>query len=163
MIATDGPLGEAAQAEPEDEDPDGADPSDISLQDAITHMWSELDKPNRLEWGEGFTLDLQQKGAYRSNEDRSDAPLFTWVNDESPFWSSRVTKAFIALLDNFERGTGTTEVSVPAHHHDHHGNGRRRWRRRRRRRRRRRQRPPNNPVTTMHWIGLANAGLCQRC
>jgi hypothetical protein len=34
----------------------------MSLQDAITYMWTVLDKPNRVEYGnDGFELDMQSK------------------------------------------------------------------------------------------------------
>jgi len=82
---------------------------DMSLQEAVTYMWDVLDKPDRVEWGEeGFTLDLQNKGRY--GKDRCAAPLFTTVNLEHPFWAHPVTKAFIDLLDNYERETGKREV-----------------------------------------------------
>ena len=126
-----GPLA-APEAEPEPEpEDDGEAPADeadaaraarlarqqarpanlgeMSLQEAVTYMWDVLDKPDRVEWGEeGFTLDLQNKGRY--GKDRCAAPLFTTVNLEHPFWAHPVTKAFIDLLDNYERETGKREV-----------------------------------------------------
>eukprot|EP00966_Prymnesium_polylepis_P281271 6499027-Prymnesium_polylepis.1 len=81
----------------------------MSLQDAITHMWEVLDKGNRVEWGEdGFTLDLQSKG--RQGQDCCAEPMFNHVNRAHPFWSSPVTVAFIALLDNYEHETGVAEA-----------------------------------------------------
>jgi len=83
---------------------------DMSFQDAVTHMWTTLDAPQRVNWGDsGFTLNLQNKGRY-DHRDTCDAPLFDWVNLEHPFWSSSVTTAFISLLDNYERETGEAEV-----------------------------------------------------
>ena len=82
----------------------------MSMQDALTKMW-ELDKPNRVEWGdEGFTLDMQRKGAYGEHgRDTCPDPLFNWVNKSHKFWSSPVTKSFISLLDNYEREVGRAE------------------------------------------------------
>ena len=80
----------------------------MSLQDAVAYMWGVVDQGNRVDWGEGgFTLDLQQKGRY--NQDRCGDPLFSSVNPEHPFWTSPVTKAFVALLDNYEREVGVEE------------------------------------------------------
>eukprot|EP00854_Cymbomonas_tetramitiformis_P014550 gene14550-17198_t len=84
--------------------------SEMSIQDAVTYMWDELDKGNRLEWGaDGFSLDLQSKGSYNANSDRCPDPLFTTVNGDHHFWKSRVTRAFISLLDNYTRETGTAD------------------------------------------------------
>lgn len=82
----------------------------MSLQDAFTYLWDVLDKDNRLEWGEeGFTLDMQSKGQYKSTQDRCSRPLFETINKDHAFWSSPVTTAFISLLDNYERETGKAE------------------------------------------------------
>lgn len=95
----------AEEEEDEDTKPDGLE--GMSLQDAISYMW-KLDEPNRVNWGDsGFTLNMQQKGRY--GQDRCDDVLFDWVNLEHPFWSHPVTKAYISLLDNYERETGKEE------------------------------------------------------
>jgi poly(U)-specific endoribonuclease len=79
----------------------------MSMQAALTKMW-ELDKPNRVEWGdEGFTLDMGSKGKYE--RDTCPNPLVEWVNKDNKFWSSPVTTSFIALLDNYEREVGRQE------------------------------------------------------
>ena len=82
--------------------------SDMSLEVAINHAWDNLDKGNRLEWGEdGFAFDTQRKG--RFGKDTCPDPLFNHMNMEHPFWSSQTTTAFIALLDNYEREVGVAE------------------------------------------------------
>ena len=43
-------------------------------------------------------------------QDTCTVPLFSSVNLEHPFWQSKVTKCFLALLDNYERETGRAEV-----------------------------------------------------
>ena len=102
----------AAGAEPEaheesDVVPEGL--ADMTLQDAVTYMWDVLDKGNRVDWGDGgFTLDLQQRGKYGT--DRCPRPMFDYVNTDHAFWSAPVTKAFIALLDNYEREVGVAET-----------------------------------------------------
>ena len=110
LVAEDGPLA-AEESTFEDQDDEETKPEnleDMSLQDAVTHMWTNLDKPNRCEWGEdGFTLDLGRKGRY--NSDACDGPLFTCCNQDNAFWSSETTKCFVALVDNYERETGKAE------------------------------------------------------
>ena len=36
--------------------------------------------------------------------------MFSHVNKDHPFWNTRITKAFIALLDNYVRETGVAET-----------------------------------------------------
>ena len=123
LIQAGGPLGEAAGKQEEREaaeiaaaesaPADNTKPANIdsmSLQDAFTYLWDVLDKGNRLEWGQdGFTLDMQSKGRFNSVQDRCKKPLFDTMNKDHKFWSSRITKAFISLLDNYERETGKAE------------------------------------------------------
>ena len=65
------------------EAPPTANPAGIrtmSFQDSINYMWAELDKPNRMEWGDGFTLDMGGKCPYQGEgqmpKDKSPNPLF---------------------------------------------------------------------------------------
>eukprot|EP01045_Picozoa_sp_COSAG04_P041648 COSAG04_NODE_12766_length_636_cov_0.986965_1_plen_173_part_01 len=79
------------------------DLSDLSA--ACTRLWA-LDV-HRLTPGVQYELDLQQgKGSYQM-DDRADRPLFTSVD---PTVLKRPTvKAFVDLLDNYERAIGHTE------------------------------------------------------
>ena len=79
------------------------DLSDLSA--ACTRLWA-LDS-HRLTPGVHYELDLQQgKGSYQT-DDRADRPLFMRVD---PTVLKRPTvKAFIDLLDNYERAIGHTE------------------------------------------------------
>ena len=81
----------------------------MNLDDGISYLWN-LDKPQRIEWGYpgGFTLDLQAKKGY-DGRDRCPRPLIEYVDESHPFWRMRTTKAFIALLDNYEREVGKAE------------------------------------------------------
>ena len=106
-VCLDALLASCPEPEPpavHDHDDDVKPPNlaEMSLQDAVTHMWVTLDKGNRVEWGEeGFTLDLQRKGRYGEGVDTCPDPLFTTMNMENPFWQAHTTTAFIALLDNY--------------------------------------------------------------
>lgn len=80
----------------------------MSLGDAVGHAWS-VDKPNRMEYGTGgFTLALQSKRDYNGS-DRCKWPLFESVDTSHAFWRARTTRAFVALLDNYEREVGKAE------------------------------------------------------
>jgi poly(U)-specific endoribonuclease len=92
--------------EPPNDDVRPASLAAMSLQDAIAYLW-KLDEGNRLPWGDGFTYNLQNKG--RLGADRCSEPLFNYVNLQHPFWSRPITKAYLALLDNYERETGKAE------------------------------------------------------
>jgi len=82
----------------------------MDYQAAVRYMWEKIDKPNRMERGVGgFELDLQSKGRY-DGADAAKNPLFKSVNARHPFWRNPVTKTFIALLDNYEREVGRSEV-----------------------------------------------------
>merc|ERR1711966_49948 len=111
-LLSSGPLGENAEAAlPAPQCPAQTftpNLNSMSLQEAVSYMWDILDKPNRVEYGdEGFTLDLQNKGKF--GRDSCHNPLFSSVNEEHPFWSSTVTRTFVALLDNYEREVGKQE------------------------------------------------------
>lgn len=106
-----GPLGGAKDPEPA-AIADSVIPDNIkamSLQEAVTYMWVDLDKPNRLEYGDdGFCLEMQSQGA-RNGRDTCKQPLFSWVNEKNKFFESKTTKTFISLLDNYEREVGKAE------------------------------------------------------
>ncbi|KAL1511563.1 hypothetical protein AB1Y20_006357 [Prymnesium parvum] len=97
-------------AEPVDESIAPAGLAEMSLPAAVAYMWEVLDKGHRLEWGEGFTLDLQRRGTFGA--DACAAPMFSWVNKEHAFWTAKTTTSFVALLDNYERETGVAEVTT---------------------------------------------------
>ena len=70
--------------------------ADMTLEDAITHMWEVLDKGQRVEWGEaGFTLDLQQRG--RHGADRAANPLFSSVNLKHPFLEKQMFEIVLTI------------------------------------------------------------------
>mmetsp|Transcript_20258 Transcript_20258/g.29736 ORF Transcript_20258/g.29736 Transcript_20258/m.29736 type:complete len:412 (+) Transcript_20258:61-1296(+) len=80
----------------------------MTLQDAVTYMWVDLDKPNRCEYGDdGFSLYMQEKGKF--GRDTCKHPLIDYVNEKNKFWEAATTKTFIALLDNYEREVGKVE------------------------------------------------------
>mmetsp|Transcript_28238 Transcript_28238/g.61817 ORF Transcript_28238/g.61817 Transcript_28238/m.61817 type:complete len:410 (+) Transcript_28238:106-1335(+) len=93
--------------EPEDEEIKPANIAQMTLQDAVTHMWN-IDRESRVPWGEGgFTVNMQNKGGY--GRDTCDDKLFDNVDFSHAFWSSPTTAAYVKLLDNYERETGKAE------------------------------------------------------
>ncbi|XP_065061961.1 uridylate-specific endoribonuclease B-like [Rhopilema esculentum] len=80
---------------------------DPKLIDLCEKLW-DLDK-NRLEPDKDYKLDLQGRAKYSyDGPDRAKDPLFEFV-DENVF-KRDTYKAFIALLDNYEKETGVPEV-----------------------------------------------------
>lgn len=74
-----------------------------------TKLW-HADK-NRLQPGVDYDLDLQGYTKSYQRQDRARNPLFSWVREE--VFQKETYKAFIALLDNYERSTGRAEVVTP--------------------------------------------------
>ena len=78
---------------------------------AVRHLWERVDAGRRIERGAGgFELALQHRGVRDDGADPCDSPLFASCDEGHAFWKSPVTRAFVALLDNYERETGKAEV-----------------------------------------------------
>ncbi|KAK7254272.1 Poly(U)-specific endoribonuclease [Aureococcus anophagefferens] len=78
---------------------------------AVRHLWERVDAGRRVERGDGgFELALQHRGVRDDGADPCDSPLFASCDEGHAFWKSPVTRAFVALLDNYERETGKAEV-----------------------------------------------------
>jgi len=81
--------------------------TDPELVDLCEKLW-ELDK-NRLQPGVDYKLDLQGRTRYSyDGPDRAKDPLFEFVDSDA--LNRDTYKAFIALLDNYERETGVPET-----------------------------------------------------
>mmetsp|Transcript_20527 Transcript_20527/g.28344 ORF Transcript_20527/g.28344 Transcript_20527/m.28344 type:complete len:286 (-) Transcript_20527:76-933(-) len=78
---------------------------DVSL--AAQKLW-ELDT-NRFQPNVDYALNLQQGKKVYQTHDAAEHPLFKFVNKEK-FFSMPTYKTFYALLDNYERSTGTAET-----------------------------------------------------
>jgi len=87
-----------------------------TLAGAVDRLW-EIEQPFRLQVGTDVVLNVQHRADFdpvgedpRTVTDRATEPLFAFV-DRSKF--SRVDKAFMALLDNYER-EGDVKENVSA-------------------------------------------------
>eukprot|EP00928_Gymnodinium_smaydae_P046367 TRINITY_DN30886_c0_g1_i1.p1 TRINITY_DN30886_c0_g1~~TRINITY_DN30886_c0_g1_i1.p1 ORF type:complete len:498 (-),score=113.98 TRINITY_DN30886_c0_g1_i1:67-1560(-) len=73
-----------------------------SLNSVVKRLW-EIDAPQRLSPGTGFRINKQSRaGALADMNDRCKKPFFEYV-DAVALTKDPCTKAFIALLDNYER------------------------------------------------------------
>jgi len=78
-----------------------------SLDNGVDKLW-ELDAKNRLRNGVEYELDLQRGKKPYQKGDRASRPLFKNLSKEAI--NKRPTyKAFIELLDNYERAVGVKE------------------------------------------------------
>jgi len=81
-----------------------------SLDNGVDKLW-ELDVKNRLKPGKDYELDLQCGKKPYHEGDRAPRPLFKYVNEEAI--NQRPTyKAFLNLLDNYERAVAVPEVET---------------------------------------------------
>jgi len=81
-----------------------------NLDNGVDKLW-ELDAKNRMKPGVDYELDLQKGKRSREEGDKASRPLFKFVKKES--LDARPTyKAFLALLDNYERAVGVAEVET---------------------------------------------------
>lgn len=78
------------------------------LSPLCDRMWQA--DTNRLTPGEDYQIDPQGKTHFdkEARSDRARDPLFQFVNED--VFKRKTYKAFIALLDNYERETGRGEI-----------------------------------------------------
>lgn len=82
-------------------------PEELSnLSAACNHLW-ELDH-NRLVPGRDYEINLQHSTRAYTVTDQAPEPLFNFVNED--VFRRPTYKAFIDLLDNYERETGVAET-----------------------------------------------------
>jgi len=98
---------EAAEEEP-GEEAAGEVPEDVGeVRGVVARLW-ELEQPLRLVPGTDIILTTGTRAAsLESCQDRCEEPLFEYVNEEKLM--TPLTRAYLALLDNYERETSRAE------------------------------------------------------
>jgi len=75
-----------------------------TMEDAVSELW-KIENKSRLRLGTGFKLNVQ--GHAKQDGDGAEKKLFSFV--ESEFFDRPTVKAFVTLLDNYERELGKVE------------------------------------------------------